>query len=250
MEQLALLGTDSGPEAFSESNADLVVRESRRARRLALHVLPPLGIELVVPRGTRPREIEAFVRRHRDWIEAARHEIEHRYQGERSLRPSTIELLAIGDSITPSYVQTGRRGRRFERRGSELVVHCRRQDLADAGAVLRQWLLSEAKQALPEWLAREAQRVGRSPSRVQVRLQKTRWGSCSAQGTISLNASLMLLEPELVRYLLVHELVHLVHLGHSRRYWRRVERHEPRYRELDAALAAAWTRIPYWVVAR
>jgi predicted metal-dependent hydrolase len=248
-EQLALLSVNELPVSFAEHQGELLVRESRRARRLFLHVVPPLGIELVVPSGTRPREVEAFVTRHRAWIEAARNEIEHRYEGERSLRPSSIELLATGLQVRPLYTHACGRRAPFERAGSNLTIRCRREDLADSGAILRRWLLSEAKEALPRWLMREARGVGRSPTRIQVRLQKTRWGSCSANGTISLNASLMLLEPALVRYLLIHELVHLVHLRHSRRYWNRVERHEPRYRALDAELGAAWTRIPYWVVA-
>lgn len=249
-EQLALLDDLETSAGFPANVADLAVRESRRARRLFLHVVPPLGVELVVPCGTRHREIEAFVTRHRDWIDAARNEIDRRYVGERGLRPRTIELAAIGDAVDTAFVHEPRRGGSFARSGTALAVFCQRPDLGDAASILRRWLLTEAKRVLPGWLLRESQAVGRSPSRVQIRLQKTRWGSCSATGTISLNASLMLLDPALVRYLLIHELVHLIHLRHSERYWNRVARHEPACRELDRELGAAWTRIPYWVVAR
>ena len=249
-EQLALLDDHDASTGFPDIVGDLSVRESRRARRLFLHVVPPLGVELVVPQGTKPRDVEAFVTRHRDWIEAARNEIDRRYVGERGLRPRSIELAATGDRLETVFVHDPRRGATFARSGSSLAIFCRRSDLADAAAILRRWLLAEAKRVLPDWLLRESQAVGRSPSRVQIRLQKTRWGSCSATGTISLNASLMLLHPELVRYLLIHELVHLIHLRHSERYWNRVARHEPACRALDRELGAAWTRIPYWVVAR
>jgi predicted metal-dependent hydrolase len=248
-EQLALLSAIETPTANVEQHELFVVRESRRARRLFLHVVPPLGIELVVPRGTRPREVEAFVTRHRGWIEAARREIEHRYEGERNPRPRHIELKAIGEAIEPRYEHQGGRRAPFEREGRVLAIRCRRPDLGDAGAVLKRWLMSEAKRVLPRWLMAVGRDIELHPKRVQIRLQKTRWGSCSSHGTISLNASLMLLEPRLVRYLLIHELVHLVHMGHSQRYWRRVARHEPECRAIDAELSAAWTRIPYWVVA-
>jgi len=89
--------------------------------------------------------------------------------------------------------------------------------------------------------------MGERPSKVQVRLQRTRWGSCSSNGTISLNASLLLLEPALVGYLMVHELSHLRCLNHSAKYWRHVERFVPDYRSLDRRLAEAWTELPLWV---
>lgn len=248
-EQLTLLDSRDDSRGFDDRHRELIVRESTRARRLFLHVVPPLGVELVVPRGTRPREVEAFLNRHRSWIETARNEIARRYEGERDLQPAVVGLRAIDECVDVVYVHARGERRGFARSGSRLTIRCGREDCADSGEILRRWLLGEARKALPSWLMREAQAVGRLPRAVQIRLQKTRWGSCSARGTISLNASLMLLEPALVRYLLVHELVHLFHLGHSRRYWRRVERHEPDYRALDAALGSAWRRIPYWVVA-
>ena len=61
-------------------------------------------------------------------------------------------------------------------------------------------------------------------------MQRTRWGSCSNSGTISLNAALLFLEPPLVRYLFIHELCHLIALNHSRRFWAAVARYEPDYR--------------------
>jgi predicted metal-dependent hydrolase len=115
--------------------------------------------------------------------------------------------------------------------------------------LLRRWLLAQGGRVLKPWLRREAVRTGLTPARVQIRLQKTRWGSCSARGSVSLNAALLLVQPELVRYLMVHELCHLRHLNHSRRYWQAVARHEPEFRELDRRLAACWRELPAWIFA-
>ncbi len=98
------------------------------------------------------------------------------------------------------------------------------------------------------WLARVARELDIVPRRVQVRTQKTRWGSCSSTGTVSINACLLFLEPALVRYLMVHELCHLRHLNHSQRYWRLVERFEPDYRLLDKRLGEAWADVPFWAL--
>ena len=70
---------------------------------------------------------------------------------------------------------------------------------------------------------------------------------CSTAGTISLNVCLMFQSPAVVRYLMVHELCHRVHMNHSKRYWRLVESFEPQWRALDAELLKGWRHVPAWV---
>ena len=76
----------------------LRVRESRRARRLTLRVLPPYTLELVVPRGTRAADVAAFVHSHRRWIERARREIATHYALAQDPLPTRIALRAIDQS--------------------------------------------------------------------------------------------------------------------------------------------------------
>ena len=83
--------------------------------------------------------------------------------------------------------------------------------------------------------------------RIQARRQRTRWGSCSVSGTISLNACALFLDPRVVRYLLVHELCHTKHMNHSKRFWALVQSHEPDYKHLDRALVRGWQSVPGWV---
>ena len=110
--------------------------------------------------------------------------------------------------------------------------------------VLLAWLRGRAGKVLPAMLREEGRRIGLLPRRIQVRNQKTRWGSCSARGTISLNARLLFMPEELGRYVLVHELCHLAQLNHSRDYWREVARHAPGHHEREADLRSAWRFVP------
>ena len=80
-----------------------------------------------------------------------------------------------------------------------------------------------------------------------IRRQRTRWGSCSTRGTISLNCCLLFQRPAVVRYLMIHELAHTLHMNHSRRFWHCVARHCPEYRSLDRELLDGWRRVPDWV---
>lgn len=97
-----------------------------------------------------------------------------------------------------------------------------RQVLAERPAPVvgeRTELLDRAKQALPPRLAELAGMHGLHYSKVLVRFLRTRWGSCSTSGTISLSANLLLLPAELCDYVLLHELAHTVHHHHQPAFW-------------------------------
>jgi predicted metal-dependent hydrolase len=88
------------------------------------------------------------------------------------------------------------------------------------------------RELLPRTLAL-ADRHGIKINRVSVRAQKTRWGSCSARGTISLNWRLIQTPPEIVDYLIIHELMHRREMNHSKRYWKLVADAFPAWREAE-----------------
>jgi predicted metal-dependent hydrolase len=245
-EQLGLFGSRRDLSPAELARAPLSVRESRRARYLTLRLLPPHTLELVVPRGTRAAEVDAFVRENRRWIEDARRELAECRPLRREGLPTTVDLRAIGSRWSVAYRHDPHGPSRCRARESVLEVATADPDRRGADEALRSWLLDEADYHLVPWLKRESQVVGRRPRKVQVRLQRTRWGSCSNSGTVSLNAALLFLEPAVVRYLLVHELCHLIALNHSRRFWSAVARHEPDYEALDRQLTKAWHEIPLW----
>ncbi|MGH8186499.1 MAG: M48 metallopeptidase family protein, partial [Steroidobacteraceae bacterium] len=114
---------------------------------------------------------------------------------------------------------------------------------------LRRWLAEVADVELTRELREVARAGGFQFSRLQIRRQRTRWGSCSAAGTISLNVCLLFLRPPVVRYLLVHELCHTKHMNHSPRFWSLVAHHEPNYQALDRELLRGWQAVPGWMFA-
>lgn len=91
--------------------------------------------------------------------------------------------------------------------------------------------IERAKRIFPERTAYFALRMAVDYGRITIREQKTRWGSCSSKGNLNFNWKLVLLAPELLDYVVVHELAHRREMNHSKDFWKIVEAELPDYRE-------------------
>ena len=223
------------------------VRQSARARRLAVRVLPGGLVEIVVPKGTRPRAVEMFVTRHRRWIERTVDLYRPAEMQAEGVLPEQVRFPATGqDYVLRRIDQSGPPRIRIE--GHSIVLAGDGGRPALLRHALQRFTMREAHAALAPWLTRLSEASGLRYARIQIRRQRTRWGSCSRAGTISLNACLLFQPPAVVNYLLIHELAHTRHMNHSRRFWRLVEDLEPRWRELDAALTRGWRQVPFWAI--
>jgi predicted metal-dependent hydrolase len=239
--QLGLLDDASSPDLGWR------VRPSARARRLAVRVLPGGLVEVVVPRGTRPRTVEQFVSHHRRWIERTLDLYRPSDAHTGNALPERIEFQATGRSWRLE-LREHDGPPRLHSTESTIEIHGPRDRPALLRHLLQRFTMREAHSSLSPWLDRVAAAMELGFERVQIRRQRTRWGSCSRSGTISLNACLMFQPPEIVNYLLIHELAHTRHMNHSRRFWRLVEMHEPRWRQLDGALTRGWRAVPGWAI--
>lgn len=223
------------------------VRISRRARRMSIRVLAGGCVEIVVPPWMRPRAVEQFVRRHRDWVDRKVSEFRFRAPAVQGSLPEEIELTACDELWRVVPKEGMRQAVRPETATRVLEVNADPRRLGEVRRHLQRWLLKRARAVLIPWAQQLADETGFAVRRIQVRRQRTRWGSCSPAGTISLNCCLLFQSAAVVRYLLLHELCHTRHMNHSRRFWRLVARHEPDFRALDGALGRGWQNVPGWV---
>lgn len=107
----------------------------------------------------------------------------------------------------------------------------------NVNVLARRWLIKKAEEYLPKRLMELAQKLGVRYKKVQVKDVKSRWGSCSSKGTISLNWRLIMAPSEVIDYVLIHELAHIVHPNHSKYFWKYVATFCPDYK-----LHRSWLR--------
>jgi predicted metal-dependent hydrolase len=223
------------------------VRVSRRARRLSVRIYPGGRVEVVVPPGASPATVQKFIGTHRQWIHRRVEDLSTAAAVDDS-RPASINLPALGRHYAVEYQHGGDSNARVRVAGGNLlVVTGPLHDDRAIAAALRNWLADLAHQQLGNELAKVAMEHDFRYGRAQIRRQRTRWGSCSASGTISLNVCLLFLRPQVVRYLLLHELCHTRHMNHSAKFWALVESFEPDYRALDQELLRGWQSVPGWM---
>ena len=203
-----------------------------KARRYILRLTPERVARITVPRSGNRAEALAFAERQTAWLEKqlAKPPRTHRATEWRH----GTEILFRGERVALQ----------LEPHASACVVKFADQSvpLREAAANLRPaverhlWRL--AAKELPPRLLEFAASLQVTVQRVTVRSQRSRWGSCSRAGTISLNWRLVQ-TPELVRdYICVHELMHRREMNHSARYWRHVAEAFPRWEEAEKWLKA------------
>ena len=197
---------------------------NRRARRYVLRLRPDGAARVTIPRGGSATEARRFAERNKEWLE--------RQLQRMAARPSRPKEWWIGTEILfrgePVKLEAGVNGESgMIRFGSEMVKAT--NPAADLRPTIERHLWRLAANELPPKVLEYAALHQLPVRRITVRNQRSRWGSCSRRGTISLNWRLIQ-TPAFVRdYLVVHEIMHLKEMNHSSRFWREVERACPDY---------------------
>ncbi|KAF0207184.1 MAG: hypothetical protein FD171_1947 [Actinobacteria bacterium] len=237
----------SAPESIAYT-----VRVSPRAKHVRLTVSRDGEVVVVVPRRFSVKRVPAIVADRADWIALAR---------TRALERRAMLAAAHGEGLPAEVVlqATGETWRFAYRATAAVSVTARASSgnlLTLSGAIddhdacttaLRRWVLRHAREQLAPMLEEISASRDLPHTTVRFRWQRTRWGSCSAKGAISLNAKLLFLPPHLVRYVMLHELCHTRVMDHSARFWAFLGEHDPLWQRHRRELRASWLHVPGWV---
>ncbi len=218
------------------------LRMSLRARRASVRVGHE-GVEVVLPQHAPPSVGVRLLHAHADWVlrhlDAVARQAESRPQLPPGVvlylgRPHRLERAPLGTHWTLAPITAP-----GEPRGEpQYIPH-------DGPYPVPKWFCARMAERLNERVAARAREMALAPSRIGLRNQRRRWASCSGRGALSFNWRLIMAPPEVLDYVVVHELAHLAHPNHSRDFWSLVRRHYP-----DAARERRWLKEHGWLLGK
>jgi predicted metal-dependent hydrolase len=205
------------------------IRRSDRARRARILVGGD-GVEVVVPKRFPLRDVEGFVEEKRPWIERTLRRLR---ESESDFPPARLEdggeLPYLGERLALRVRHEPARVRpHVARRPGRLEVKL--SNGGDPRDAIEAWLRRQARTEVAQRLDAAVARVGTSYASLQIRGQRTRWASCSTTGAMSFNWRLLLAPPEIVDYVVEHEVAHLEIHDHSERFWALLASRSPDWR--------------------
>ena len=213
-EDLQLFRLDEGSEI------EVLVRRHPRATRIKLAIDGAKGRPvLTLPSYVSERDGEAFLMQNQIWLRDAMNRLPDRIPLTHG---SSIPLR--GDDVTIDHRPDARGVTRVE--DGLLIIT---GDEAHTARRATDFLKRQARADIVSLAREKAQQLDRRPGRISIRDTRTRWGSCSAKGDLSFSWRLILTPPEILNYVVCHEVAHLVHMDHSPAFWRTVARIDPDY---------------------
>lgn len=215
------------PRYFKEVNPMTVTVIRHKRRKRAAFFVTPDGIELRIPARLPNRVVDTILTEHAGWIAerlAALPKRDVLPDDRLLLHGETFPLIKCDSETTFRFD-----GERF---------YC---PLAWDESSLREayvaWLRERALTYVTTRASHYERMLGVKANRIRIGHQKTRWGSCSSTGTISINVRLMLAPKEVIDYVIAHEWAHLVHFDHSKAFWSTLASVYP-----DVTGAMAWLK--------
>ena len=223
------------------------VKQSDRARRMRMTLSDEGSLTVTLPRRTSQAAMEEFIRTSLPWIERTLYKLSlraRRKPPERSVFPAVFTFPVTAEQLPVRYEWHNVCWLGVREEAGSIRVTGKVLDPVAVHEAVTGYLIRKAGLVLEPMLRGLAAEHGFRLGKVSIRFQRGRWGSCSRARDISLNAQMLFLQPEEVRYVLIHELCHTREMNHSDRFWQEVAKYCPDHLRIRKALKQ--TRPEIW----
>ena len=215
------------------------IRYSQRAVRMRMTLSSEGNLTVTLPMGTSGRDAENFVRASLPWIERTLLKLalkQHRKPEFQEMFPAAFHFPVAGEHFSIRYEWRNVCWTGVREEEEFLLVSGRVLDAEMVHEALRNYLIRKAGRVLEPLVRSLAEEYRFRTGKISIRFQRGRWGSCSRARDLSLNARMLFLNPDEVRYVILHELCHTREMNHSERFWREVAHCCPDYLRIRTAL--------------
>ena len=213
------------------------IRRSQRATNTRI-VVTPGKIEVVAPAQVSEHKIHQFVQAKQQWIVQALAKLETKTRQHKSFAPvfysHGAEIPYRGETYKLAVRPTKLKRIKIELLDEfiahvpeALIVNGHSEDIR--GALIR-WMKQQSKQHVERLVSQHAVKKQLFPQAIRIKTQKSRWGSCGIHNDININWLLIMAPPEVLEYVVVHELCHIRVRNHSSHFWELVGEHLPDYK--------------------
>ena len=233
---------------FGDTTIDYEVRRSKRRKKTVQITVDGSGVQVAAPMATPDSELRAIVRKRAPWILRQASQSILEATPKRFVSGETLPYLGRNVRLHVETANVGRPNVRFDHWLFRVAVpetlssEDRYQSIRRAAV---QWYRGRATERLSETVERWWPRLGRGEkSRVLIRDQRQRWGSCAPDGTLRFNWRAVMLKPSLIEYVVVHELAHLTHRNHSANFWDLMSKAMPDAKQRRQQLRDEGRRLP------
>lgn len=194
------------------------------AKKLRIKVRPD-GVEVVLPEGRDSRDGVAFVVENQVWVVEQLERARRLSALRRSDKRTRGQILFRGEPVTLKVMRSEcwQAPNKVEQENGVITITHGAGSRTAVGRSLENWLRKLAREHIVQHIADISQRVKREPNRIYVMGQRTKWGNCSALGNLSFNWRLIMAPDYVLRYIITHEMVHLVIPDHSQKFWLTVQ---------------------------
>lgn len=215
---------------LQDSMVAYTIKQSYRTRSIRLEIRQETGLTVVVPRKYTPKQVEDILVQKSRWI--LRH-----LQGGKPLQMPLFKpapghgdrLPYLGKTIEIAVTAGAGKGAAACLTEGRLLIPL--AGGTNTAPILEKWFRAQARLVFTQKADTFKVSMGLSYKNILIRGQRTRWGSCSPTGNITLNWKLLMAPVEIVDYVIIHELSHRKYMNHSSRFWQFVERYCPRWKE-------------------
>jgi predicted metal-dependent hydrolase len=210
---------------LNQKEIDYTLRFSNKAKYLRLQINNANELEVILPERYKHEKAEDFILQKKEWV--LKH-LKEKQSNSFHFFGKEIKVLLHYDLFVkkPQIIYSNKK----------LIANIPSGYSFTQDEIYNFWLRHKAKIYIPKRVRELSKLTGFNYSKITIRSQKTRWGSCSANGRLAFNYKLIKFREKVVNYVIIHELCHLKELNHSKKFWKLVERFCPDYKNLKREL--------------
>lgn len=213
-------------------NKEINVNLTRKNRKtISIKISKDCVVYISVPLFVGNAEINRIIKEKEEWIAQSLRQMKNKIEENLDFKEG---IMYIGTRYTLNIHKVKHSTLKiiFDKSNFNIYIPeilTEEEEVINIKELLNKWYKVQSRRVFQERVNYYSSKIKISPNRIAIKDQKSRWGSCSSKGNINLNYRLIMAPIEIIDYVIVHELCHLVHLNHSKEFWALVEEISPNY---------------------